>query len=183
MSQLLTFLFVITIISCNSTYPSSTSKNSKIKIRASKIVEKPFDISLKLDQTKSDSITLVIELKLKNGSFIISPFSKDSIYGNLNISFTESSQLLPSNSILEIPKSIKEFDPIIDEQVNFVRENTTYKKDLRILTKNDFEVTGLIDFVLEPICIPYDVKFVISQKTGKVEIKKMRTSISKEFKL
>jgi hypothetical protein len=44
-------------------------------------------------------------------------------------------------------------------------------------------VSGLIEFLLEPSCVPYDVEFVSSYRSGVMKVKKIKTSISKEYKL
>ena len=85
--------------------------------------------------------------------------------------------------MIETPNSVEEFDPIIEAPVKFVRVNTTYQKRLKITKGEDFEVDGLVEFLLEPICVPYDVAFKISYKNGKMKVEKTKTVISSEYKM
>ena len=126
---------------------------------------------------------LVTSLELQDGNYVISPFSKDSVYGHFEIKISKNDKLLVDKTIVEKPSSIEEFDNIIKERVHFVRENTSYTQHFSITGQDDFEVTGLIEFVHEPACIPYDVGFVLRYRSGNLTVEKTKTKISDEYKL
>jgi len=79
------------------------------------------------------------------------------------------------DTLIEIPSSVQEYDPILEEEVRFVRESTTYKRNLTIVQQDDFEVSGLVWFVLEPSCVPFQVEFIISKQAGEMSVIKTNT--------
>ena len=74
-----------------------------------------------------------------------------------------------------------ELDTILKEPVRFIRENTTFKQTLRPTSNGDFEVSGLVEFLLEPSCIAYDVTLIISSCNGEMSVVKTNTEISSEY--
>lgn len=159
---------------------NNESNNSVEPVSIALQGEETFDIDLQLDELKDGKYNLGVTIKLDGESYVVSPYSEDSIYGHFNISIPETAHFVIENDLLEIPNSVREFDPIIEMPVNFVRENTTYRQQIKVLSKDDFEVTGVIWFLLEPICIPYEVEFVLSHRSGKMEVKKTKTGIDRK---
>ena len=148
-----------------------------------KKIEFPFDLQLQLDEVENNFYNLSVAIELDSGSYIISPFSKDSTYLHFSIAMEDNRYLIADETLLEIPSSVEEFDPILNEPVKFVRVNTTYKQQIKVLSQENFQVAGLIEFLVEPSCIPYDIEFVLSSQVGKLNVKKTKTFISKEYKL
>ena len=142
----------------------------------------PFNITLEIEIIEGEHY-LVAAMELDSNSYIISPFSQDSVYSHFDISINKRDKIILDNTLLEVPNSIKEYDPILEEEVNFVRVNTIYKQKLQLIYKGDFQVEGMIEFLLEPSCIPYDVEFAISYQSGKLRVMKTKMTISKEYKL
>ena len=172
------FLGIASSIACH--HSNKTVTDTKPK--ESKIIDSTFDIQLKVEELENGDYYLVAAVELYDGSFIISPFSEDDFFSPFNMEITKSDFIISENTLLEIPVSLPEIDPIINKPVRFVRDKTTYKRNLIVVEKEDFEVNGLIEFVLEPSCVPYDLEFVISQKAKKLFVKKTNTFISKEYK-
>ncbi len=146
-------------------------------------VKESFDVNFQIDQLNKEEYNLSVTIELNDGAYIISPFSKDTTYGHFYFTLRDNKHLIFDNQLLETPNSVEEFDPILEAPVKFVRVNTTYQKKIKLAKQDDFKVTGLVEFLLEPICIPYDVEFVISYRDGKMEVKKMKTVISSEYKM
>ncbi len=169
------FLFVV--FSCTPQLEQADPSTS-VSIAQEKSNELPFGLSLDIEKNVAD-YSLVVDLKLKPGDYVISPFSKDGFYGQVDISLSESDQLSKGKSLLEIPKSTAEFDPIISQAVNFVRQSTIYKQELKLISSEDFEVPGKIWFLLEPICIPYQVDFLITHQSGVLTIKQTKAGIDR----
>ena len=142
----------------------------------------PFDISLQVENLGNNQYNLVVDLILEKGKYVVSPFSKDETYGHFIVSIEQTNKLIADNTLSETPTSVEEHDPILNMPVRFVRKNTTYKRKFNVRETSNFEVSGLIEFVLEPDCIPYDVSFVISKQSGTVKVKETNTIISKEYK-
>ncbi len=182
MRKSLVFFFILLSIACIANNNPPDINNKVVKKDTSNIIDPPFGITLQIEKIENDQYNLIVDIELKNKSYIISPFSKDEVYGHFNISIEGNSKLTPIESLLETPKAVEEFDPILNEPVKFVRVNTTYKQKVKLLEKDNFEMSGLIWFVLEPSCIPYDVNFVISNRSGVMKIHKTKTSISKGYK-
>ncbi len=151
---------------------------------ASKPNDPSFDLNFKLERIDFSSAEcfLSANINFPSGSFVISPYSKDDFYMPFDLSFDESDHFVKVDSLREIPKTFEEFDTIIQKQVRFVRGNTIYKQKIKLQTKEDFEVTGRVEFLLEPICIPYIVDFVISQNEGVMKIKKTKTRTHPSYK-
>jgi len=183
MNRAFVLIFLLISIGCNLDKPQSNKRLKVFKKTKDKIVDDSFDIKLQIDGVGENLYNLATTIVLKNGSYVISPFSKDDIYGHFSISIAKSDALIVRETMLEMPNSIEEFDSIIEKPVKFVRVNTSYKQQVKVMTKEEFEVSGLIEFVLEPSCVPYDVEFIISQHSGKLQVKKTKTAISAEYKL
>jgi hypothetical protein len=141
----------------------------------------PFNITLQLSNEENGLNSLSVFLEMDSGCYVISPFSEDSFYGHFIMSFEENNHFVLVNPILEFPKSVLELDTILKEPVRFIRENTTFKQTLRSTSNGDFEVSGLVEFLLEPSCIAYDVTLIISSCNGEMSVVKTNTEISSEY--
>lgn len=181
MNKTITFFFLLLIIS-NFTLTGQLNEGLSFNIENNKPVDDSFDVNFQIEKSSSDTYTLAIALELEGENFVISPFSKDGVYGPFEISLTENRHLTATGKLQEIPLSIEEHDPIINQPVRFIRQNTTFKQKLKLTSKHDFEVSGRVWFVLEPSCIPYEVDFQIYYSDGKMIIKKTKTAIAKEYK-
>jgi len=146
-------------------------------------IKESFDVLFQVEKLNEEEYNLSTTVILNKGSYIISPFSKDTTYGHFYFNIDKTDHLLADHKLVETPPSIEEFDPILEAPVKFVRVNTTYQQKLKLTKEDDFEVAGLVEFLLEPICIPYDVAFKISYQNGKMSVEKTTTVISSEYKM
>jgi len=48
----------------------------------------------------------------------------------------------------EIPKSTTEYDSLIESNVRFNRESTTFSRKLQVSSLSDFEAIGLVELLL-----------------------------------
>jgi hypothetical protein len=140
--------------------------------------EGSFDIKFQVDKVDEEQYSFSTSLELDSGAYVVSPFSEDEFYGPFQISILDSRHLFVDESLLEIPKSVEENDPYINVPVRFVRENTVYKQNIKLLTEEDFEVSGLIEFILEPSCKPYSVEFILSYHSDTMTIEKTKTTVN-----
>ncbi len=53
---------------------------------------------------------------------------------------------------------------------NFFLKNTTLKQKMKLLSNRDFEVSGRLFFVLEPICSAMELKFKIINEAGNLTV-------------
>ncbi len=182
MPKILTFAILFLNLSSWTIYGQTLSSEGVFKIIEPQIEVKPFDIDVQIDKRGSDQYDLIVTIELENGNYVISPYSEDETYGHFEISFAETSNFILLDQLLEIPNSVEEFDPVLKRQVKFVRETTSYTQRIRLASQDNFVVSGLIEFVLEPSCVPYDVEFVITYHSEKMNVKKTKTVISEEYK-
>lgn len=140
-----------------------------------------FDVELQLERLSNDEYFIVTNLSLDGGAYVISPYSKDDTYLPFGITFLDNKHFAESQLLIENPKSVDEIDPILNTPVKFVRENTIYKQKITLNGSEDFESSGLIEFLLEPICIPYNIEFTITSKNGEMSVAKTNTAIAANY--
>ena len=182
MNKILIFLLLIVTTLSLSAYKYASTNNTPTKENTSKVALKPFDIKFNIESLKANEYNLAATVKLNKGDYIISPFSTDGFYLNFSMKLDNSTHFLIDGELTESPKSIPEVDPIINKPVRFVRANTIFKQKLKVEKQGDFEVSGLVEFLLEPSCVPYDVAFVLASKAGKMTVKDVKITISEEYK-
>ncbi|WP_074407393.1 MULTISPECIES: hypothetical protein [Aquimarina] len=139
-------------------------------------IDNLYALALKTDTTDKGEQRLIVSIDLYDKSFFVSPHSNGNFLGRFNLSLDETKHLTMKDSIIEFPKSLESYDSFSGRQVNFVKRNTTYTQKLTIDSQKDFEVAGLIKFVIEPRCTMEKVKFVISQRSGVLSVEKQQTS-------
>ncbi|EZH73514.1 hypothetical protein ATO12_16385 [Aquimarina atlantica] len=152
-----------------------TQTDTAIRTTIGKI-DTSYALALKMDTTDKDEQRLIVSIDLYDKSYFVSPHSNGNFLGRFNLSLDETKHLTIRDSIIEFPKSLETYDPWSDGWVNFVKRNTTYTQKLIIDSKKDFEVTGLIQFVIEPRCTMEKVQFVISQRSGVLSVEKRQRS-------
>jgi hypothetical protein len=168
-------------VACTTENQQSNLTAVPIKNEVSNSMDQGFDIALQMEKIEDDQYYLSASLELDSGSYVISPFSKDTTYGHFGISIPENNKLIPDGGVVEIPRSVEEYDPILEMPINFVRKNTTYKQKLNLTADDDFEVSGMVFLLIEPQCVPYEVKFSISHFAGKMTVEQVRTTTTKAY--
>lgn len=141
-----------------------------------------FDIQFQIKQVGDQSYYLTTALELDEGSYVISPFSEDTFYLKFNIFLEENEFFTLNDPLIEVPPSIIEFDTIIETPVRFVRQNTIYKQPIKINQQEDFNTTGMVELLVEPSCIPYQVDFTLSYQSGALNIQKTETRFHPSYK-
>tara|TARA_R110002050_G_scaffold109799_2_gene221497 strand:- start:18077 stop:18637 length:561 start_codon:yes stop_codon:yes gene_type:complete len=136
-----------------------------------------FEITLGIDQEKNGEASLTFEIALDSGYYFVSPHS-EGFHQRLLFSIEDTDSLLLNSELIENPKTKEEYDKESGKVGNFVRVKTTYLQKLIIGSQNDFEVSGLIWLAISPIHQPYEIRFVISNRSGKLMIEKKRISTS-----
>ena len=182
MNKPVIFLLLIVSIASLSAYKYANTNNESTKENISKTALKPFDIKFDIESLNDNEYNLATTVKLNKGDYIISPFSTDGIYLNFSMLLDNSNHLAINGQLSENPETAPEVDPIINKLVRFVRVNTTFKQKLKVEKQGDFEVPGLVEFLLEPSCVPYDVAFVLSYKKGEMTVKNVEITVSEEYK-
>jgi hypothetical protein len=136
-----------------------------------------FEITFDIDQEKNGEASLTFEIAVDSGYYFVSPHS-EGFHQRLIFSIENSDSLLLNGQLNEYPKTWEEYDKLSDKLGRFVRENTAYNQNLTIGSKNDFEVSGLIWLEISPNGQPYEIRFVITNRSRKLMIEKKSISSS-----
>lgn len=181
MNKSIIILIVLLSIGCtknnqNDKVVTETAQTDTAKTATINKMDNPYALALKTDTTDKGEQRLIVSIDLYDKSYFVSPHSNGNFLGRFNLSLGETKHLTMKDSIIEFPKSLETYDPWSDGKVNFVKRNTTYTQKLIINSQKDFEVTGLIKFVIEPRCTMEKVKFVISQRSGVLSVEKRQVS-------
>jgi hypothetical protein len=186
MKKTFTLLVLLVFMACTSeNQPADQTqekqpaeKVQKLIIDEDEVTDEPFGIEFQIKPIRDNEFELAVSIILDSGSYVVSSSSEDNFYGHFEISINPSDHLILDHTVSESPNSIEEFDPILKRNVKFVRVNTTFKQQLMVTSQNDFEDSGSVWFMLEPICIPYNVGFSISSDQGELKVAKTKTTIS-----
>jgi hypothetical protein len=126
-------------------------------------LDHPYELKLSVENVDSDHYDLVTNMKLFGGSFYVSPHAERDFTGRFTIVIEDNDKLVLASEFIETPRSKEVFDPhpFVSGEVNWVSEDTRYDHHLTVISKEDFKVSGMIRFTIEPKCtleeIPFDV--------------------------
>ncbi|RXR28319.1 hypothetical protein EQG68_14445 [Flavobacterium piscinae] len=123
---------------------------------------------IRIDKQSEKEHVLSIQMNLKKNSYFVSATEHDSFKGKFKIVLTEPQHLQTNGSIIETPLSK------VDENhgfVKLVRQNTHYKQSLKVLSNENFEVYGYLQFTIEPRCTLEKIPFILSYVDGKLSVK------------
>lgn len=125
---------------------------------------------IRVDKRQDDEYVLSVQMNLKKDAYFISPNAKRDFSGKFTIVLTNPDKIVANGTITEAPSSKEEPDKG-EGLVNWVRKNTHYKQNLKVLSNENFEVMGHIQFTIEPRCTLEKVPFILSYKNGKLSLK------------
>ena len=181
MNRLNTLLLLLFIMGCN---PNQVNNDivdvikieDVITVNEPQFIDDPYDIDIKIKKVEKNDYTLEISMVLHNGSYFVSPNSKGDFSGIFSVSIKDNDKLKLDSKFIETPLSVEEYDshPFVGGYINWVKVNTTYKKQLQLISQEDFEVSGFIRFVIEPRCTREQIGFTISQHSGKINVKSFK---------
>lgn len=171
MNKLILLISIVAIMSFTSENRQLQTDNSSHE----KTIEKkePYTIKFQVNKLKSNAYNLSIDMELEEGAHYVSPNSKGNYTGIFTMILEENKEVQMSGNFSESPKSEESADPWSGNPINFVREDTTHKQQFMVSTANDFEVSGYIQFTIEPRCTLEKVYFKILQKSGVLHIQKL----------
>jgi hypothetical protein len=169
-------LILCTIISCSSSNKSEKIiEDDKLKSNCNtpcKVKAEPYEIDFKLNQTKDKSYSLAVSLMLNNGSYLMSNESKNQ-KGHFRINYSENDFIFANDHLLEEPKSKKEQNVWGPDTVQVIRENTIIKQQIFLKSDEDFEVSGYVQFVIEPKCTMEMIPFNLEKSNGGFRVYKI----------
>lgn len=136
-----------------------------------KSTDDPYEIDFKVDKVNAKEYSLIVSIDLDNGAYFISPHSKGNYKGIFVISVEDNNKIILTDTIIETPQSVEKKDPWSGEPAYVVDVNTIYKQNFTLTSDQNFEVTGRVQFTIEPKCTYEQIGFVISYHSGKVSVK------------
>ncbi|MDR6969240.1 hypothetical protein J2X31_003267 [Flavobacterium arsenatis] len=125
---------------------------------------------IRVDQRQNNEYVLSVQMNLKKDAYFISPNAKRDFSGKFTIVLLDSDKIATNGAITETPLSKEELDKG-EGLVNFVRKNTHYKQTLKVISDEDFEINGYLQFTIEPRCTLEKIPFILSYKNGKLSLK------------
>lgn len=173
MNKLILLISIVVVMSFN-----SDDQQLQIEISSQeKIIKKeePYGIKFQVKKLKSNTYNLIIDMKLQKDAHYVSPNSKGNYTGIFTMILEDNKKIHMNGKFSESPQSKESADPWSGNPINFVREDTTHKQQFTTSNTNDFEVSGYIQFTIEPQCTLEKVHFKIVQKSGVLEIQKLTT--------
>jgi hypothetical protein len=173
MNKLILLISIVVVMSFNSDDHQLQTENSSQE----KIIEtsEPYDVKFQVKKLKSKTYNLIIDMELEKDAHYVSPNSKGNYSGIFTMILEDNKKIHVNGKFSESPQSKESVDPWSGNPVNFVQEDTTHKQQFTIANTNDFEVSGYIQFTIEPRCTLEKVHFKIMQKSGVLEIQKLTT--------
>ncbi len=172
----------LTIISCGQAKETETTATEPIevvKIQESGSYDRTkqhFEISFKIEKIDAEHYNLIAAIDLDSSCFVVSPYSPDNILLPVSLTIPLNKLLTTDSTLIEFPITTEEYDSITEEQVRYARVNTTCTQKLILNSQDDFEVSGQVDLMIEPICIPYRIDFIISNTNGELTVAKTKTT-------
>lgn len=124
---------------------------------------------IRVDQQNNDEYVFSVQMNLKRDAYFVSPNAKRDFSGKFTIVLDETDKIQTNGNLIETPLSEEELDKG-GGLVNWVRKNTHYKQKLKVLSDENFEVRGHIQFTIEPRCTLEKVPFILLHKDGKLSL-------------
>ena len=176
MSRFIAFLLLPVLVSCMSENNETTNIKKAIPMLwdESQLVDEPYGLDFSIEKLENNAYNLEIAIDIEAGSYFVSPHSKGSYMGRFSILIENNDELIMADTLLEIPRSVESIDPWTNNLASIVRQNTVYKQQFDLENEEDFEIEGLVQFVIEPKCTLEKIKFMISNHSGKLEVKRIR---------
>lgn len=176
MNKLLFLIGLISIYSCKSIPEKEKAISNSVEINNSNIedllISTPdiYNISLEIDKQKDSTCFLYVSVELFDGAYFMSPLSNLTVDNSFSIEIDENEFISVEGFVEEQPLTVPEYDSILNESINWVKENTTFKWKLFIQKNSDFEVLGKLQFRIYPKSNVEVIDYVISQQSGKLNI-------------
>lgn len=133
-------------------------------------VDQLYTSIIRVDEVIKNEYRLSVQMNLKNDSYFASPNEIENFTGKFTIVLEKSEKLSTIGTIIETPLSKGELNNH-GSLVNWVRKNTNYKQTLKVLSNDNFEVSGYVQFTIEPRCTLEKIPFILSNTNGKLSIR------------
>ena len=125
------------------------------------------EIKLLLDLEKTSIVT---EVELLGGAWIVSPLAEQYPYGKMELSLEENDFVSLDTKITQHPEATVVSDHNTDEPYGIIQNSAVIQQKIKLTSTNDFEVKGELFYLLEPICLPFRIDFILSSKNNELSI-------------
>lgn len=183
MKNLILSFCLLFLLSCKMDFPKTeaTIENNSSQITKSEPSEQvaygpnlpanPYELKLDAYKISNGIYDLEIKMLLYNNAYFVSPNAKRNFSGKFTFVLDDNDSFSLKDNLIETPLSKEEYDshPFVDGNVNWVRVNTNYKQKLEINTTEDFEVSGYIQFTIEPRCTLEKIPVFIKYEKGNLK--------------
>ena len=128
----------------------------------------PFGLTFEVEGTTGGAdATLVLDLDLfQKEDWVVSTHSTDSMFGKVDVRFLDLPLLMPAGELTERPESTWEVEHFSQLDIRVLRQDTEMRLPMRATSSRDFEAKGQVFFVLEPLCMPFEVDFTVGRRAG-----------------
>ena len=128
----------------------------------------PFGLTFEVEGTTGGTYaTLVLDLDLfQDEDWVVSMHSTDSMFGKVDVRFLDLPLLMPAGELTERPESTWEVEHFSQLDIRVLRRDTKMRLPVRATSNRDFEAKGQVFFVLEPLCMPFEVDFTVGRRDG-----------------
>jgi len=163
---------MLLLLSVNSSTQQSVIDIKTTEIEESKtneaftINDELYTLQFKIEKTENNKLNLIVAIELHDGSSFISPHERKEFKGKFYMDLGSYDQINFDGDIIETPRANAIFDGSSFKPVIWVKENTTYKQSLNILSDDDYEVFGMLKFTIEPRCTLEQIPFAIKYQDG-----------------
>ena len=128
----------------------------------------PFGLTFEVEGTTGGAdATLVLDLDLFQAEdWVVSTHSTDSMFGKVDVRLLDLPLLMPAGELTERPESTWEVEHFSQLDIRVLRQDTEMRLPVRVTSGLDFEAKGQVFFVLEPLCMPFEVDFTVGRRAG-----------------
>lgn len=150
------------------------------KIETSKTVDnqesvyEPYSIDFQIETDNRDVHHLAVTINLDSLHCYVSPHSKGSIFNKFSVSIENNDKIKLVGTVEEKPRSY------VTGYVRKVKVNTTYIQEINLKQHDDFEVSGVVKFAIEPRDTLEEIKFMISNHSGEMKVERLEKQIDQK---
>jgi hypothetical protein len=177
MKNLFVLLTFATLLACSTENEDSVSEETAevAQNEDTPTTTNSYSLDLEISKVNEEEYDLNVTIDPEEGSYVVSPFSQDTILGKFEVSIDDNANMIADGNLSESPNSVEEFDEALEENVRFAKEKTTYTQRLKLQTQDDFSVKGSVWFVYEPQCTLEEINFMITYKGREMSIEELKT--------
>ena len=129
-------------------------------------------VDYQIEKIDADNFNLLIHFNLFGSTWIVSPLELDYPYGVMVFEIPKNKHFSLVDSMIENPISVIKNDTNWNKPYKVISEKATLTQKLKLTSKENFEISGSLFFMLEPICSAITLNFTIINDDGTLKVKK-----------